>query len=261
MHEAQKAAFKKLEDSGYLKSIREFAMARCAPFFWTFEPGGDQPVRFRNGTICYVDTGEKTLGITANHVYTGEPSYLSDLEAYNGSVHAQFGGNTIYPEKRFIAGDKKLDIATFDVPPVFVSASEVKVIHKPATWPPPPLQQGELVIYGGYPGALKEPGTNEIVWPFQSFTWKVTDVTETNIVLHVDFPNLYWPGHEEEKINDVLGGVSGGPVFRIIEIPEGTQMRVRFELVGIVYEVHESLQVVRARHIQHIRADGSLISI
>jgi hypothetical protein len=89
----------------------------------------------------------------------------------------------------------------------------------------------------GYPGALKEPGTNELVWPFQSFTWKVTDVTETNIVLHVDFPNLYWPGHEEEKINEVLGGVSGGPVFRIIEIPERTQMRFRFELVGIVYEV------------------------
>lgn len=41
------------------------------------------------------------------------------------------------------------------------------------------------------------------------------------------------PGHEEDKINENLGGISGGPVFRVIE--------------------HIDLQ---PRHIAHVLADG-----
>ena len=97
--------------------------------------------------------------------------------------------------------NQNLDLATFDVPEVFVVAGQ-KSLHTPAGWPPPPLRQKELVLYGGNPGALKEPKGGEVVWPFQSFTWLATDATDTNIVLHIDFANLFWPGHPDEKINE-----------------------------------------------------------
>lgn len=252
-----KAKFQALENNGYLKGLREFAMARCAPFFWSYQqPNGS--MKIRNGTICYARTGQRDIGITAGHVYQGKESYSEDL-ATHSDVEAQFGGCTIYPEKRLIAIDAALDLATFDVPEVFVSGSH-KTLHCPKSWPPAPLKLGELVLYGGFPKSLKEPKGGEIVWPFQSFIWKVSDVTPTNIVMHVDFPNLLWPDHEDEAINEELGGISGGPVFRIVEQLAGSEKKVEFELVGIIYEFHKSLQVAMARPIGHIVSDGSLRS-
>ena len=178
------------------------------------------------------------------------------------SVEAQFNGNTIYPDKHFVERNQDLDLATFDVPPIFVSShSRSLVYHTPASWPPAPLSQGELVIYGGYPGALREVSPGKADFAFQSFIWRVTDITDANIVMHVDFPNLFWPNHEEQRMNENVGGVSGGPVFRIIEQLQTPEKRVYLELVGIVYEYHESLQVMRARHIRHVLADGSLMPL
>ena len=66
-------------------------------------------------------------------------------------------------------------------------------------------------------GELKQFGDMTLSFGFQPFTWRVTDVTPQNLVMHGDFPNLHWPGHEEEKINEKVGGISGGPVFRLRE--------------------------------------------
>jgi hypothetical protein len=51
-----------------------------------------------------------------------------------------------------------------------------------------------------------------VIQTLQSFTWRVTDVTDESMVMYVDFANLYWPGHSTgEKINDNPGGISGDP--------------------------------------------------
>lgn len=259
MNEAQKAAFQRLEQNGYLPQLREFAMARCAPFFWSFQHGTGQP-KIRNGTVTYVRTGQRDIGITASHVYDSRlqvPSYLRDL-ADHPDTEAQFGGRVAYPELQHIDHNPSLDLATFNVPEEFVLKAH-KAIHTTASWPPRPIRPGELVLYGGYPGVLKEPSGGQIVWPFQSFIWRVTDVTDANILMHVDFPNLFWPGHEEERINDNPRGISGGPVFRIIE--DLPNRRVGLELVGIIYEYFEPWEVVQARHIRHVLADGSLMPL
>jgi hypothetical protein len=69
MDERQKEGFRELEKSGYLKQVREFAMARCVPFFWSTQEASEPPKLLHNGTICYVDTGQRKIGITNNHVY------------------------------------------------------------------------------------------------------------------------------------------------------------------------------------------------
>jgi hypothetical protein len=211
----------------------------------------------RTQTQCGLKNGEP-LRITNNHVYQ---QYVDDL-ANIPNVEAQFNGNTIKPETRLIDRNKDLDLATFDVPSIFVSSSTRNLVHhKAAGWPPGTATSGDLVLYGGYPGKLKGLSPGQIEFPFQSFIWRPIDITDTNIVLHVDFPNLFWPEHEEEKINENLGGISGGPVFRIIEHLDRPEKRVYYELVGVVYEIYESLDVVRARHIRHVLADGSLVPL
>jgi hypothetical protein len=96
------------------------------------------------------------------------------------NVEAQFNGNTIKPETRLIDRKKDLDLATLDVPAIFVSSSTRKLVHhKPAGWPPAPLASGNLVLYGGYPGELKEISPGQADFPFQSFI--VTALTRVSV--------------------------------------------------------------------------------
>jgi hypothetical protein len=96
-----------------------------------------------------------------------------------------------------------------------------------------------------------EPG--EAVFPFQSFTWRVTDVANDSMVMHVDFANLYWPGHKAgEQINENLGGISG-PVYRVIEGQVD-----RLELVGFVFEYYSPWETMRARHAHRVNANGTI---
>ena len=71
MDETHKAEFRKLEDAGYLNGIREFAMARSAPFFWSAQMVGDRPRLLRNGTISRgkgMLTEKKSSSVTfSNH--------------------------------------------------------------------------------------------------------------------------------------------------------------------------------------------------
>lgn len=263
MSEEAKAAFQKFEDSGFLPRMRDLVMRRCAPFFWSRQQDALKPPRLlHNGTICYVDTGSRHIGITADHVYR---QYLKDLEEHE-NVQAQFGGSTIYPEKRLIDRDRELDLATFDVPSIFVSSSKnPRIHHRPDIWPIPPLQQGEVVFFGGMPGALREfkDLATRLDQPFMVSGQIVHDVTKTNIVLHVDFSNMVRTGPEEIDLTENIGGMSGGPVFRVVPTRERLDdpRRGAIELVGIIYEYYESLGGLMARHIRQVNADGTLVRL
>ena len=247
MEQWQKDAFDKLEASGYLNVLRKTAMSFCVPFYWSATIAGELKI-LHSGTITYLDTGEKKIGITADHVYQ---QFLDDMQTYP-DVECQFGGSTIYPQTRLIDRNAELDVATFDVPLVFVSAGH-RSIHRPLKWPPDRIRKGELALYGGYPGVLRELRRGEADFAFQTFTWVMTDVSDQNMAMYVDFENLHWPGHSKERINESLGGLSGGPVFRLIEEPVS-----RLELVGFVHEYLASLETVRARHADCVLPSGRL---
>ena len=95
--------------------VSGLAQCMCAPFWWsvaTPEDAVDQILH--NGTICYIDTSSRRIGITANHVYK---KYLADKEAHDAeAIECQFGSSTIYPERRVIDASEKWDIATLISP-------------------------------------------------------------------------------------------------------------------------------------------------
>jgi hypothetical protein len=68
------------------------------------------------------------------------------------------------------------------------SSKNPRIHHRPDIWPIPPLQQGEVVFFGGTPGALREfkDLATRLDQPFMVSGQIVHDVTKTNIVLHVD---------------------------------------------------------------------------
>ena len=130
-----------------------------------------------------------------------------------------------------IASSKAWDIATFDLPEVFVSASagRPKSHHHAVQWPPARAQKGDVVLYGGFPGVLREEKGHIAELPFQWAAGRVNDVGDENIILEPDFDTMQWVGDEA---NDHPGGWSGGPVFREVE---GVPI-ARLELVGFIYE-------------------------
>jgi hypothetical protein len=229
--------------------MSDLVQAMCAPFWWTV--GGPGAVRIlHNGTICFVDTGSRQIGITANHVYQ---AYLDDLEQHGtAAIECQFGSSTISPARHAVAQSERLDIATFDVPAVFVGAStqRPKTHHHAVRWPPRRVEKSEVVVYGGYPGALREEKGNIAEMPYQWIASRVNDVSEQNIVLEPKFDASRWLGDER---NDDPGGWSGGPVFRYAH--EGPIERL--ELVGVIYEFPLG-QAVLARHADAVLADGGL---
>jgi hypothetical protein len=234
----------------------------CAPFWWNIKTDGDERARIlNNGTICYVNTGTKGLGITAFHVLE---KYLAHIEKHGAvAIECQFGSSTISPEKRVIAKTNVLDLATIDVPEVFVTAGNrsLKSQHHPLAWPPKRAQTGDVVLYGGHPGILREDNFRTAEFPFQWIVGTVNDVSNRTIVLEPAFDGLIWVNPEPGKsFNRDFGGMSGGPVFRIVD-----GVIVRLELVGIITDFAIDAEkpgadadAVLATHSEVVSHDGGI---
>ena len=235
----------------FLSRVSSLAELICAPIWWSVATPADARARIlHNGTICYVNTGSRRIGITANHVYK---EYLADKETRGAeAIECQFGSSTIYPEKHIIDYCERRDLATFVVIEVFVGASNhnLKSHHNAVRWPPHRAQKSEVVIYGGYPGELREDKGHIAELPFQWVVGHVNDVGEEHIVLEPGFKTMDWQGPET---NNKLGGWSGGPVFRLVEQEPIT----RLELIGIITQSLQD-QAVLARHADAIQTDGTL---
>lgn len=241
-----KAGFDRLERSGYLPALRERIKSHTAPFFWHDDTG---MIR-HSGTLTFVDTGTEKLAMTADHVYA---RYLEELDA--GCVYeCQFGGVLVRPEALLLARDQRLDVATFKMPSVAMSAGAV--FHEALAWPPPPPVVHEWLFYAGYPAAHRERRSRHLDVGLESLFGAVHDVSGSRMVFHLDFSQLHWPLHDGEAMNERLGGMSGGPVFRVVE----TGPITRLELVGLVYEHGPELEVVFGRSVAIVEADGSFPS-
>jgi hypothetical protein len=234
---------------GYLPVMRQLIMRMATPFWWH---GLDADGTYRvlhNGTLCVFHTGVCQLGVTADHVYAG---YLRDKDRYS-AFSCQFGGATVEPEKWLIDRNAKADLATFQIPAVILAPANLHP-HYPVSWPTEPVREREVVIYGGYPGALREEKAATLVSGFQTLASAVTSVSPDKMGLYLDLEHLHWPFHEGEKINARLGGMSGGGVYRVIEAKPVD----RIELVGFIYEHSESFDLMFARHAHFVSADGSI---
>ena len=157
------------------------------------------------------------------------------------------------PEKWLIDRNQRADLVTFRIPSVILGLANVYP-HYPVQWPTEQVREREVVIYGGYPGRLRQEMTVTIESPFQTLASAVTSVSSDKMGLFLDLPNLHWPSHDGEQINAAMGGLSGGGVYRVIE----GQPLDRVELVGVIYEHSETFELMFARHAKFITARGEI---
>lgn len=234
---AQKTYADIAEASGYLPAYRSIVQGMCASFWWH---GHDQQGSYRilqNGTVCFIDNGNGVVAVTAAHVLE---AYLAAKSA-DPSIVCQLGSITYNPESHIIDIDRRLDVATFSVSSVVVGGSGSSPC-RPLGWPPPAVATGDILLCGGYPGAIRKehPATADL--PFQWFLASATTSNE-KIALTLDLDDCHVPLTGAPLTNLELGGMSGGPVYKYIS----TSPLERIELVGFIYEFQSAFGLLFAR--------------
>lgn len=225
------------EASGYLPSYRSIVRDMCASFWWHGRDKNGNSRILQNGTVCFVDTGASLIAVTAAHVLE---TYIAD-KRQSPDIVCQLGNITYDPENRKASINKHLDLATFEVSPVVVAAAGCSP-SKPPSWPPGYVAEGDVLLCGGHPGAIRIEGKSTAGMPFQ---WFLATASSSNdkIALCLALDECYVPLTRDSISNRELGGMSGGPVFKYIR-PAPIE---RIELVGFIYEFQPSFGLLYAR--------------
>lgn len=226
--------------------LRNLVRSHTCPFWWYDDHSPIGSSILHNGTVTFVNTGSTVLGITANHVYE---EYLKD-KANDPATKCQIGSVTVEPERYVVSTDSELDIATFDLPTILLTATGVTV-HNAPTWPPEDLRVSDLVILGGYPGLRRAERVGVAEFDFVTFVSRIDQCSNDHVSVYLNMPESYWPQSESVGDRPDLGGASGGPVFRLRTEPIET-----LELAGMIYESNRDFELIFARHASHVSSKG-----
>lgn len=203
----------------------------------------------RNGSMFFIDTGAGLFGVTAKHVYEDYKRVVAD-----GYVLCKIDGIPFDPIGRLVSAGTMYDVATFEI-----TEQELQTLGRLTTpWPPVIPQVGQAVLLGGFPGCEKSfSGSNSIDLRIYTAKWIVDSVSERDIsiVRPPDNEVLDVHGRGFPKRQYDFGGMSGGPVVIWLD---GEHI-ASWALSGVIYELHQNLEILKAVRADFISEDGKLI--
>jgi hypothetical protein len=228
----------------YVVQLRESGKQCAAPVYW--EDSSGKP---HNGTMTFVNTGAEVLGITNGHVAR------DCLEAYRADPTCRVGFADFDPDRRLVDTTRdreEPDLATFLLSEVFVTSARGTAATT-MSWPPHPIQVGELVLLGGFPAFYRRPGEGGEDFAFVSFIAKVESVSEVKFGLQLRLKHVLTTGPDDVPADFDPGGWSGGPVYRIVEGPVA-----HLELCGIIFEYHHGFELVYMHPLTPVSEHGKI---
>jgi hypothetical protein len=192
-----------------------------------------------------VHTGTRLLGVTAAHVHLDVAKRLEETPG----LSCQLGAHTFDPRQYLVDIDAALDLAVYALSEIQVASAGAHV-HTAPQWPPE-LAAGDAYVVGGWPWELRRDRAGQTDLEFLHFIARLSDSDATKLVVYVDRPTSVPWGERALPAGTNLGGMSGGPVYRVNE-----SALLTLTLVGAITDiVHEAIV---ARPLSLIAADGSL---
>jgi hypothetical protein len=197
------------------------------------------------GTGFLLKTGSEPVLVTANHVFEGfKQQYWSRPEDWHWIVGKL---PPFDPMERVRYTDRGKDIVLLEI-----KADEAQTVCgssseaiEPRLWPPPLPVVGDALIMAGYPGDLREvrPGESTIGAGAAKFLLRVTSAYSDNsqYMCELDFSVNY--GVQPPPADYDLGGMSGGPVFKM---EGGAAGILHLVLVGVIVECSRERIVLSA---------------
>jgi hypothetical protein len=234
------------------RAINEAAFHYVSPLWWGHldEPGGRV---FDNGTVFVVETGNLTIAVTAGHVLQ---ACIRDQNEDPERVLVKIGNLAFRPRDHVIDISTYPDLGTLKLEPGVVSRLGINPYHcRDDDWPPELPTVAQAVFFSGFPGQERGPDSDDREsFGAYSAILITTSVSEESISLQIDHSEMedYLgggmppPGYE-------MGGISGAPLFRLIE--KGVRP---WELVGVVVEASPTLDVVKAAPARNIDLQGRI---
>ena len=243
-------------ENGYIPTIESIAKKMTAALWWT-ERDSSGKLQRQGGTICFIDTGQRLIGVTAGHIHM---AYLKRLEA-SSEISCQIGASTFDPTQRLIQCSSDPDLATYDVPEFYAVAAGSYVHHAPE-WPPK-IDQIDGYIVGGWPWSLSREdaaftdgvyaGVEKVTQSFLCILARLSSQSERNLsILTYTSTSKPW-GQVSLPPGTNLGGMSGGPVYRLSE--SGLSL---LTLVGTIYEYNPNFELVLAHPLSLVDPNGHI---
>jgi hypothetical protein len=244
----------------------ELVGSYTSPLIWTID-GGSRFRHMKGGTVFFLDTGEAVFGVTAAHVVT---EFFKDSKTPN--VHAAIAAHDKSPMRislgdRIIDANAEIDIATFHVLP-----DELQYLNKTPLrghvreWPPKLAEVNGPATYCGFPGVGRRPVEGGISFGAVPMSGIVTSSHETMVSIQIERENLIRVlGDDDMPENFNFGGMSGGPLIAIVQ----AEIMRTWRPAGVVIsgpnpgdaadqDFIPGFEVIRARPIHFVKADGSL---
>jgi hypothetical protein len=256
-----------MSDHDLGKAELEFVGSLAAPLFWVMRRcDGRELVKI--GSVFFLNTGVRLFAVTAAHVVI---ECLNDTKS-SQFVQSMIGANggpalSIYLGDRIIDGSPEIDIATFRI-----TAEEVERIGRTQVsgfqraWPPPPARVDHGVTLCGFPGeARRWLATRQLSFGCTPTACVVTNSHSAGISVQLERDRLLRVLGDRDLPEDYdFGGISGGPMLAMVErdgIRGWTPVRVIFEGPNPSPDPTQAIQgleIIRARPINFINADGTL---
>ena len=235
-------------DSGYIPAIEQWVKNRCAPLWW-YDTARPKGMQFMKGaTVCFVHTGTRLLGITAAHVHLECAAILRT----DSRIACQLGAHSFDPERFLLAIDQELDLAVYGLSEVQVNATRAHIHHAPV-WPPV-VELSDAYVIGGWLWDLSEDGGDKVTHQFLHFIAHLDSASETTLgIVTGTSTSVPW-GNNPLPPGTNLGGMSGGPVYRVSEGSGLTQLT----LVGVTFEYHLTFEIAFARPLSLIDEEGAI---
>lgn len=203
---------KKLIAGDLGKVYRDILKMSCAPIYWYRADRKDRSI-LHNGTVTFVKTPQRLLGITAAHVLN---AYLRDADEFGVRLQIM---NAVVDDMndRIIHLSEKLDIVTFAVDEDLLRRIDKNIVPL-CSWPPRLPVEGRGIMLAGYPGIERDARSKEVT--FGLFTALV-------IARAVTDKQITWLIERERHVANFeipllpleygLGGISGGPLISWFE--------------------------------------------
>jgi hypothetical protein len=202
-----------------------------------------------NGSMFFVNTGRRFLGVTARHVYDG----FVDQASRSSDLSCQINSLPFNPVQRLLGLGHDCDVATFEVTP-----DEILQLEKiTVPWPPVIPTVGHAALLAGMPGiARSNPQRHHVDFGVYLALGVVESVNDRDISLvkrdNSELIDTLGKGLPPPAFD--LGGMSGGPIAAIQE----NHGILSWNISGVIYQNHQSFEIMKAVRADLISTDGSI---
>ncbi len=235
---------------GYTRELERLIRTFVAPIYW-YAPNNDAGKRvLNNGTMFFINTGERIIGITAWHVY--HDGYELDFKRAP-NIECALLDKRFDLIENYIDCDEAQDISTFSISDQYLAILN-RSSHFPPSWPPEPPKAGEVPIICGFPGCLRIEHDTLIEWAHWIGILWADDPGLFHSSIVIDRKNIIEdPFIKTMPEGESIGGCSGGPLFAMEYEPIW-----KWRIAGLVSQGPNFVEGIYTKAICNVNLDGTI---